>query len=251
MNALARYWSADPQRVEDRIRAWAAAGDEAGDLGAEALLALGDPAHVAARIAVLRGGRRDDAALREYLVRRGAPDVSLDDSTVDREALFADDPLPAVRAALEAQPELAWIDNGSARPQWLLALLRKRIAERTAPTDRALGALACWPDPAARAEYWSIVRAGRHLWVYSAAQEHLTLGGDPKTLHHWARELESNCCRIGGQIEAMFEPVGADGLNADPGISAPPSERVRRLHDLLGGTMVAGPLGDGPVPLPE
>ena len=83
----------------------------------------------------------------------------------------------------------------------------------------------------------------------------MTLGFDFATLPHWAEELESNCCRIAGNVESIFSDQfhGIVGLNscANHGIGEPGSRRVRTWFELYGGDVRWSRIARRFVPEPE
>ncbi|MHC4934001.1 MAG: hypothetical protein ACYTGV_17640 [Planctomycetota bacterium] len=142
------------------------------------------------------------------------------------------------------------------KPEWMKKELERRYETRElGRADEVLGQLATWPDARAREEYWSIMKSGRYRWINDWYEDHaITLGHDFATLPHWTRELESNCCRIAGRLDGLFEDLFDIGVLyscASSGIGEPLSERVREWFELYGGTMEWSPPIDRFVARPE
>jgi len=165
----------------------------------------------------------------------------------------------AVRQLLARRVDLFWhfgCDGVGPRWPWMKRELQRRYdAREYGDLHEKLGQLATW-DGAARHEYWSILRAGRYRWIVDFDETHAaTLGFDFATLPHWVEELESNCCRISGRVEGIFEKLfeGPGDLyhRADSGIGQPPSQRVRDWFELYGGPMRWSPILGRFLPEPE
>ncbi|MEM8884606.1 MAG: HEAT repeat domain-containing protein [Planctomycetota bacterium] len=122
-------------------------------------------------------------------------------------------------------------------------------------TDWSFGALAAGGDVRARAPFWNAMRAGRYWWVVGEkGQVWLTLGDALSTLPHWREELESNCCRISGAVESVFQDLfGVGHLYgcADSGVGEPPAERVLEWFEMFGGDWEWSALHGRYFPKPE
>jgi hypothetical protein len=99
----------------------------------------------------------------------------------------------------------------------------------------------------ARWEYWSALRAGRYHWINAHGNDlhGLTLGWDPATFPHWIEDLDSNCCRVSGEVAGIFEHLvdAADAYSVPTsGVGEPRSRFVRVELERLGGAFVWAPV---------
>lgn len=166
----------------------------------------------------------------------------------------------ALELFLELLPRLEseWNIAGVGRVQdpRIRPALERAAAARAFSYPRLLGQLVLAGDRAARAELWSALRAGRYRWVVDCLDRAThTLGDDPATLAHWIEDLESNCCRIGGCLDQIFEyglgvKTYLNGIH-EHGVGEPPSRRVRTELSFYGARFVWSPLLDRLVPVPE
>jgi len=152
-------------------------------------------------------------------------------------ALGKGEGLAHTRALLAKDIELFWrwemapTATGPRWP-WMKVELQRRYGFRDYGSfPHVLRQLATW-DATARAEYWSILRGGRYMWLEKPGGSHtLTLGFDFATVPHWTEELESNRCRISVCVgDALVDLVG-EGVDATHmeynGSGVPRSQRVR------------------------
>jgi HEAT repeat protein len=262
---------AEPERYVARLRAWADE-DESSGLALAQLAFIGDPQD-RARVVDALGGEwlmdeevswrhpKLEAYLMEEARKAGGKEAGNllhyqsgllligSSEEEDRRLLHAareGKGADAVRELLARRIEVFWQTYGRRKQAWMKGELERRYeARESGRQDEVLGQLASWPDPRARAEYWSILRAGRYRWLCENEEYHHTLGHDFATLPHWARDLESNCCRISPSVEGIFEGLfGIDAIYhcARSGVGEPPSERVREWFELWGGEMEWSPL---------
>jgi hypothetical protein len=91
--------------------------------------------------------------------------------------------------------------------------------------------------------------------MYSRFEERVfTLDWDLSTLPHWIEELDSNCCRVAGGLESIFEDhLGTRWLYNRPwsGLGEPRSQRVLTALLWSGGSHVRSPLVDRLVARPD
>ena len=170
--------------------------------------------------------------------------------------LVQGDTVAGVLAALDAaespwlDPSLGLVDDVRVR-SWL----EKQRAGRRFRIPDILGALLLAGDRDARAELWSMVRCGRHRLLHDYFDERVfTLDWDFSTLPHWIEELDSNCCRVAGGLEGIFqEKLGMRWLYDRPwsGLGEPRSQRVKTELLWYGGTYVWSPLVDRFVAQPD
>ncbi len=251
--AAAFLHSADPERFVALLRSWSDDADE-GTRGVALamLLRIGDPASADKLI-----GTEDC----ELLPRTRAPAVErflrARAEAGDEDAIRAlGESVPEMLRALEAdgdrnlEPEL-----GLTKDPRVLAWLRAQRQTRKYDYARVLSALVLAGDRDAREELWSMVRCGRHRLLYGGFEERVfTLDWDLSTLPHWIEELDSNCCRVAGGLEGIFQDyLGMRWLYDRPGsgLGEPRSRRVRTELLWSGGHYVWSPLVDRFVALPE
>ncbi len=166
------------------------------------------------------------------------------------------DPVPDMPHALESdggrdlEPEM-----GLAKDPRVVAWLKTQRQTREYPYASVLSALVLAGDRDAREELWSMVRCGRHRLLYGSFEARVfTLDWDLSTLPHWIEELDSNCCRVAGGLEGIFEDhLGLRWLYDRPrsGLGEPRSGRVRTELLWSGGRYVWSPVVDRFVALPE
>jgi len=279
LGAAGFLYSADPQRFVSVLRAWSDAADprvRGAALGM--LLRIGDPPSAEKLIGIVdnwteydllprtrapaverflaeraAAGNEDAAgALRAY---RGIPAWLADlaegaPATKDAAIAFMLKELGAAEEMPEIPAELGLVDDPRVD-----AWLRRARRDRSVRYWETLGALMLAGDHDAREELWSMVRCGRHRLLYSGFDERVfTLDWDFTTLPHWIEELDSNCCRVAGGLEGIFEDeLGGAWLwgRPDSGIGEPRSRRART--DLLwwGGDYLWSPLVDHFVAKPD
>jgi HEAT repeat protein len=114
-------------------------------------------------------------------------------------------------------------------------------------TTIALAELALAGHRTARWEYWSALRAGRYRWINAHIGDvrSLSLGWDQATFPHWIEDVDSNCCRVSGELEDLFETaVGAEECYSPPhnGLGEPRSRFLRSELERLGGAFVWAPI---------
>jgi HEAT repeat protein len=243
----------DPERTLALLRRWAARSGEF----SLALARVGGPEDAAnALLGVEWEGewlaRYPDLELPEeasYLARvqqQGAPPAYPSDEEL-LPLIKQGKAMEVARAILTNDPNRFWYRNPVVREDWMLDHLRGCFARRDAVSSALiLPLMATWPDEQARIDHWSILRAGRHFWIYSNDEaESLTLGLDASTLPFWIDELESNCCRIAGGPESIWEDhLGLRVLYGceSSGVGEPPARRVRQWFERNGGDMIFSPL---------
>jgi len=279
LDAAAFLYSADPERFVAVLRRWSNDTDErVRRLAIRMLLHIGDPRSADKLVAA--AGRAD----YEMLARTHAPAVErflIEQAEAGSDeargglfeylgitSLFPQDVATTVKHMQtgEAIPELlnglanaeerkVYPELGLLKDPRVLGWLREQWRARAFPCTDLLGALVLAGDRDARAELWSIVRCGRHFWLYSHFDERIfTLDWDFSTLPHWTEELDSNCCRVAGGLEDIFmEELGLSWLYGRPwsGLGEPRSQKART--DLLwyGGSFVRSPLVDHFVARPD
>ena len=110
-------------------------------------------------------------------------------------------------------------------------------------------------DRHARAELWSMLRAGRYGTAHYQVDGIHRLDNDLAVLPHWLHELESNCCRVsdGMEVNAFEEWLGAPtfyGSDAN-GYGRSLSARALEWLQLMGGHYAWSRLADRYVQVPE
>ncbi|MHC4341567.1 MAG: HEAT repeat domain-containing protein [Planctomycetota bacterium] len=243
-------WLTEPQQgsrgLPDEISRWRTPGIEA------ALIERareGDSEDVSDLLLYQRGFTFKGPRGQEELLSSG-------EKRVLKESALRGKGMEATGELLERRIDLFWDVCDRRKPEWMKGALRQRYEAREfGRLDEVLGQLATWPDARAREEYWSILKSGRYRWIVDWGEDYaVTLGHDFAALPHWTKELESNCCRISGRVEKIFEDLlGIEVLYncASSGIGEPPSERVREWFELYGGDMEWSPLVDRFVARPE
>jgi hypothetical protein len=223
------------------------------------LLKIGDPASASKLVAFVGD---DD----EELARTRAPAVDRVLAEREEESLLLGDPALAPRLPGGVARLLAELDTTDDRflpsdvglvgdPRVLEWLHRERERRRF-HLPSVLGALVLAGDRSAREELSSMIRCGRHRLLYGSFDDVrvFTLDWDFTTLPHWLEELDSNCCRVAGGLESLFEDVlGGSSLYGRPH-TAPGEPRSRRARiELLrdGGRFVWSPLVDHFVAAPD
>jgi 3-methyladenine DNA glycosylase AlkC len=278
--AAAFLYAADAQRLVAALRGWTEHQDEeVRALALAMLLHIGDPESAEKLV-----GTVDHWIESDLLARTHAPAVE--------HALIENEGSDQWRGALFAYTGLRWLHpdgaaatlaaakNGEAIPAMLRELdaaeerkiypeelgllkdprvvdwLRKERSARTYQLSDVLSALVLAGDEDAREELWSMIRCGRHRLLYSSFDERVfTLDWDLSTLPHWIEELDSNCCRVAGGLESIFEDrLGMRWLYNRPwsgNFGEPRSRRVRTEFLWSGGRYVWSPLVDGFVAAPD
>ena len=228
--AAAFLHAADPQRFVAALRGWTEHQDEnVRALALAMLLRIGDPASAEKLARAV-----DHWTDYDLLARTRAPAVErailekADSGQYGTEALFtymgfrwlhpdgaaatlsaarSGEAIPAMLRELDAAEERK-IDPelGLVKDPRVLEWLRKERSARTYQLSQVLSALVLAGDRDAREELWSMVRCGRHRLLYGSFDERVfTLDWDLSTLPHWIEELDSNCCRVAGGLESIFE----------------------------------------------
>jgi HEAT repeat protein len=280
LEAAAFLHSADPERFVATLRRWSDDPDEkVRTLALLMLLQIGDPPSAGKLIGMV-GASQD----YEDLARTRSPEVEqflVAETEAGKagasEGLFAylgfrwlapegaaatvarargGQAIPDMLAALEdreqhtVDPELGLVHD----PR-VLGWLKRQRHERRFEQSSVLCALVLAGDRDAKEELWSMIRCGRHRLLYNAFDERVfTLDWDFATLPHWIEELDSNCCRVAGGLESLFEEkLGGSWLHDRPGsgLGEPRSRRARTELLRRGGRFVWSPLVDHFVAAPD
>jgi HEAT repeat protein len=280
LEAAAFLHSADPGRFVAALRTWSDDPDErVRALALGMLLRIGDP-QSARRLIGAVGGSYD----HEMLARTRAPEVERflveqanegvegawegvfayfglrwqfpEGAAATAERIRSGEAIPGLLDALERAEEPR-IQHGLglvADPR-VADWLRGHLRAGTFPYSDVLRALVLAGDRGAREELWSMIRCGRHRLLYAFDDERVfTLDWDFSTLPHWIEELDSNCCRVAGGLESIFEDyLGTRWLLRRPstGLGEPRSRRVRTELLWSGGSYVWSPLVDRFVERPD
>ena len=195
-----------------------------GDLDFETALGLSPSPDVAAYL------RKRDAGLLVWhaalamtmgLSARGAQAFERAVSYVEDQSeidamLLAGRPFEALALGLEAYPvdeSGSLFEIGHIKGDGVAAWLRGVQARRDLGLYAwATGQLSLMGDPAARAETWAVIRAGRYHWLYQLDERVLTNNGSPEMMPFWIGELRSQCCRISMGSSNLYDDLLDDSL---------------------------------------
>jgi len=284
IEAAAFLHSADPGRFVAALRRWSEDADaRVRALALRMLVRIGDEASAGKLVATVdewrddwhgldllarvrskeverflaeRAGDGDEEALDVLVACLGLQWLYPESTLEILERIRKGEAVPHLLEALEhAEERNFYPELGLVKDPRVLEWLRKHRRTGIFEYGDVLRALVLAGDRDAKDELWSMVRCGRHRLLYGSFDERVfTLDWDFSTLPHWILELDSNCCRVAGGLESIFEDyLGTRWLYGRPssGLGEPRSRRVRTELLWHGGTYVWSPLVDRFVAKPD